>query len=87
MKYESLEEEYSAIVAKEMQKEIDDAIMLDLLVDMGWIKVPFYFNSREHSVDVSIWIADNCQCNVHRLNGHFVFEDAKDAEWFILKFT
>ena len=87
MKYESLEDEYSAIVAKEMQKEIDEAIMLDLLVDMGWVKVPFYYHSREHSIDVKLWMADNCQGNVNRLCGHYAFEDPKDAAWFILKFT
>jgi hypothetical protein len=87
MKYEKLlNEEMIDTIAKEMQREIDESIMLDILVnESGWVGVSYTFNNNYHAVDVKNWIEENCKSSSMRLNGSFVFEDPKDAEWFILK--
>ena len=81
----NLSEEYMDILAQEMQKEIDESVMLEMLVIGGWTKVQYSYKSREHSVDVINWIDENIKDGYKRLSDSFVFEEKKHAEWFILR--
>lgn len=86
MKYEpNLEDEYADMISKEIQKEIDESIMADVLVGAGWIRVPYQFTDPQHALEVNDWLNAHRRGEVARLNGCFVFQEAKDAEWFILK--
>lgn len=83
----SLEEELTEILAKEIQKEIDEGIMSNILVETGWTSVQYYYKSNKEAVDIAIWLEDNCQSKWRRLGSDFVFENTKDAEWFILRWS
>jgi hypothetical protein len=81
-----LAEEYVAILADEIQKEIDESIMLDMLVEMGWTKVELErLKDRYESIDIELWIDENCKGKHTKLGRTFVFEKKQDAEWFMLK--
>ena len=80
----------SDIVAEEMAKEvaaeIDFEILADILVECGWTKVirsPFFNN--EEAVDIRYWVNEQIKGNVQSRGRTWVFEDAKDATMFILK--
>ena len=77
-------EDEMAIAIKE---EIDWEILVDILNNtLGWTKVYMErFYSNEHAVDVMDWIAENCKSDVKSRGSTFVFEDAKEAEWFSLR--
>jgi hypothetical protein len=80
-----IEDEIAETLIKEIQQEIDEGVMLSLLVECGWTKVPYYFTNSDHAVDVMMWLDDTPRKNWKRLNGSFVFKNKKDAEWFILR--
>jgi hypothetical protein len=73
-------------LAKEIQEELDNEIMIDMLVLGGWTKVELErLKDRYESIDVEIWIDENCTGKHTKLGRTFVFEKKQDAEWFILK--
>lgn len=80
-----IEDELSEILAKEIQKEIDDGIMSNILVETGWTSVKFYYKDNNHANDVNLWLMINCVSHWRRLGSDYLFEDAKEAEWFILR--
>ena len=82
-----LEDEMADILAKEIAREIDDGIMSNILVETGWTKVEYHFASNQQAVDIADWMLENCQDSVERLGSDYVFENKKDAEWFILRWT
>lgn len=81
----SLKDELTETLSNEISKEIDEGIMLSLLVECGWTKVPYRFTSSDHAVDVMMWLDDTPRKNWLRLSGSFIFKNKKDAEWFILR--
>lgn len=87
MEIKGLEDEMADILAKEIAREIDDGIMSNILVETGWTPVEFYFKSNKHSVDTNEWLSQNCQDQWRRLGSFYLFENTKDAEWFILRWT
>ena len=73
-------------LAKALQEEIDREIMLDMLVAKGWTKVELErLKDRYESIDIEIWIDENCYGKHTRLGRTYVFERKQDAEWFMLK--
>lgn len=77
-----------AIMADEIQKEIDFAILSDMLVACGWTRVELPpFDNRYHAVDISDWVNENCgkRAEFKQFGRTYVFEDAKDATAFALK--
>lgn len=82
-----LEDELADALAGEIQKEIDNEIILHFLVENGWIKVEYHFVNNIHAVGVYDWCEKTCQGAYRRLNSYFVFHDEKDAEWFILRWS
>jgi hypothetical protein len=82
-------EEMMDILSKEIQKEIDDSIMIDLYTTDGWIKVELKrFNDRYHAIDIQIWCDENIAEHEYASFGStFVFKNSADAEWFTLKWV
>lgn len=77
------QEELAEILAKEIQKEIDESIMIDILVEGGWTKVPF--NLTPQILD---WCEQTLTNNQWKyLAGSFVFRKKTEAEWFILRWS
>lgn len=75
--------------AKDIQIEIDTELMVDMLVSIGWTKIELPpFQNRYHAIDISDWAQDNCQGKYKDFKQYgriFVFENAKDATAFALK--
>jgi hypothetical protein len=82
----NLEQEIVEELSSQMQSEIDKEILWGMLVGLGWTRVMLpRFNSREHSIDVLMWIEANCKHPYERKGSEFIFENDQDAVNFILK--
>lgn len=85
----NLIDELEDIMAQEIQKEIDNGILIDMMVLGGWVKVELPpFESRHHSIDILTWAEENCQGEFKEFAQYgriFVFKNAKDATAFALK--
>lgn len=85
---EKYQEYLATTAAKEIEKQIDEGVMLDVLVEGGWTKVEFYFTSNKQAVDIKNWCGENFKKNQwQRLQQFFVFRKKQDAEWFILRWS
>jgi len=74
-------------LGKQIAKEIDEGIISNVLVESGWTPVHFTFKDNFHATDVQIWLQNECSEKYRRLGSDYLFEDKKDAEWFILRWT
>lgn len=84
---DNLEEEYTKILSEQLQKEIDESISLEILLEHGWTKVEFRFNFNIQLIDdVYAWIYKTYKKDQwKRLSNCFIFKERKHAEWFILR--
>lgn len=83
----SVEDEVMETLTRDIQKEIDQGVMLEILVQSGWTKVPYHFINGDHAVDVMMWLENTPKKNWKRLSGSFVFKKACNAEWFLLRWV
>jgi hypothetical protein len=82
----TLEEEITQKLSNELAQHVDFEFLTDVLLACGWTRVELdRFRSREHSVDVVTWCHDNSKGRWKHLGKTFIFENAKDATWFALK--
>lgn len=78
--------EYIKKATDELAKEMDFSVLSKLMIEQGWIEVKLpRLNSLEHAVDIQEWLTTNCKNKVNSFGKTFIFESAKDAEWFILR--
>ena len=87
MAVKNVENEIYNAMAEEIAREIDEAIMATMLIETGWTAVPFTFNSNYQAVDIQFWLNDTCKGKYRRLGTEYLFEDKKEAEWFILRWS
>ncbi len=81
-----LVEDIAGEMSRAITEEIDREIMLDMLVATGWTKVELErLKDRYESIDIELWIDENCTGKHTKLGRTFLFEKKQDAEWFILK--
>lgn len=81
-----LEEELSEEMSKILAEEIDWEIMVDMIASVGWTKVDLpRIKDRYQSIDIELWIDENCTGKHMKRSKTFVFEKKKDAEWFSLR--
>ena len=72
--------------AKILQEEIDWEILASVFVKSGWTMIDLpRFRDRYESIDVEIWIDENCSGKHMKRGKTFVFEKKQDAEWFSLR--
>lgn len=71
-----------------MQSQIDFEILSGILVDVcGWQRVDLErFKNNQQAVDITTWCHDNIKGEWKRNGCRFIFESAKDATWFLLKY-
>jgi hypothetical protein len=81
----SMDDELVKTLMDQIQKEMDEDIMRKLYIGNGWIPVKFHFKDNFQAVDINNWLAETCQSKYHRLGSDYLFEDKKDAEWFLLR--
>ena len=82
----NLEEELIEKAGTEMAREIDREVLWGMLEGIGWTRVmlPRYIDNT-HAIDITYWLDDNCKNPFERNGRDFLFESAKDANWFILR--
>jgi len=81
-----LEQEMLEAKANEMQQEIDREVLWGMLEGLGWTRVMLSrFVDNNHAVDIGYWLKDNCKHAYERHGRDFMFESAKDANWFKLR--
>jgi hypothetical protein len=71
--------------AKEMSDDIDFEVMSHVLCQEGWTKVILQPMTIEKSEAIDKWISE-CKGRVHTRGLVFIFEQARNATWFALKF-
>ena len=67
-------------LAKEVQKELDEAMMLSILKTLRYTDIKFHLTP-----EILEWCKENIKTEWKYLAGHYAFENKKDAEWFILR--
>jgi len=81
-----LEQEMIEAKAKEMQTEIDREVLWGMLQGLGWRRVMIpRFIDNHHAIDITYWLQENCKRAFERNGRDFLFECAKDANWFRLR--
>lgn len=82
----NIEESVLEELGKQMSDAIDFEVLADVLCRFGWTKFSITrFIDNHHAVDISYWLADNCQGEYKRNGRTFLFEDSKDATMFMLR--
>jgi hypothetical protein len=72
--------------AKEMQQEIDREVLWGMLQGIGWTRVMLpRLIDNHHAIDIRHWLESNCKNAYERRGRDFIFENAKDANWFVLR--
>jgi hypothetical protein len=80
-----IETQMSESLSKEIADEIDFEIMMDLLVQTGWHKVVLRPMTWEDGATIDNWVENNVKCRFHTRGLVWLFEDAKDANWFSMR--
>jgi hypothetical protein len=82
----TLEEEMIAKASSQMARDIDREVLWGMLQGIGWTRVllPNY-TGNEQAVEIMCWLEDNCKGSHERYGRDVIFESAKDAMWFILR--
>jgi hypothetical protein len=82
----TLEEEIINRVGNTMAREIDREVLWGMLEDIGWHRVMLpSLTDNNHAVDITHWLALNCKNSFERSGRDFLFEDSRDADWFVLR--
>ena len=83
----NLEDEISVLISKDIEKEIDNGIMITIEQRSGWFKVEIpRFINREHSIDIMIWCEKIFPEGSYNNYGvTWLFKYKKHAEWFTLR--
>ena len=82
----NLEEEILNKAGNQMAQDIDREVLWGMLEGIGWYRVMLpTLVDNYHTIDITDWLAINCKHGVERNGRDFIFEDAKDANWFKLR--
>ena len=81
-------------IAREIDKELLDDLMIDVLTKDGWIETklnPAFGGSIvpkfDWYIETAEWIHLNAQGDYKLLKGQWLFKDPKDATMFILRWV
>lgn len=80
------QEEIINQAAEQLAKEIDFDVMSTLLCESGWTKVILKPMTMERGDNIDIWLETKCRGRNMNMGLVFLFEDARDATWFTLKY-
>jgi hypothetical protein len=82
-------------IAREIDREILDTLMIDVLTDEGWVqaKINPAFNNNTAMyrstwyTDTAEWVHKNATGDYKLLKGQWLFKEPKDATMFILRWS
>lgn len=80
-----LEDELTAALAEEFKKSEDFEVLCSIMTERGWIVVETEYYHVEEEQPVIAWAEENCVGHWQSRHGKWLFEDAKDATMFKLK--
>ena len=82
----TLEEELLDKAGKQMACDIDREILWGMLEGIGWTRVMLpTLGNGEQAVEIIVWLESNCKKAYERNGRDFIFEDKRDANWFVLR--
>ena len=82
----NIQEEMIEFKAKQLSDEIDREVLWGMLQGIGWTRIMLTrLTDNNHAVDITHWLALNCKNSFERSGRDFIFEDARDANWFVLR--
>jgi len=83
-----MEKELVAKVTKEISDEIDWEVEVALYKEVGWTEVKLQTTTPSGYVhEIMEWLGKNRTGHVRSRGNHYMFENAKDATLFILKWS
>jgi hypothetical protein len=82
-----LEDSIATTMSEEISKQIDFEILIDALIKSGWTKVVLSPMTHEHGLEIDEWVRHNCRSGVQYMGLVWLFEDAKEATMFILRWS
>lgn len=77
----------AAEIAREIDKEIVETLMIDVLIGEGWVDSKIKAPYRDWYIETAAWIHLNAVGDYKLLSGRWLFKDPKDATMFILKWS
>ena len=82
----TLEEELLDKAGKQMANDIDREVLWGMLQGIGWTRVMLpTLGNGEKAVEIIVWLEGNCKKAYERNGRDFIFEDKRDANWFVLR--
>ena len=82
----NIQEEMIEFKAKQLSDEIDREVLWGMLEGIGWHRVMLpRLIDNNHAVDITHWLALNCKNSHERSGRDFIFENERDANWFVLR--
>ena len=82
----TLEEELLDKAGKQMANDIDREVLWGMLQGIGWTRIMLpRLIDNNHAVDITYWLEENCKKAYERNGRDFIFEDKRDANWFVLR--
>ena len=89
-KTNGLEDELAAEMSKQIQEEIDWEVMCELMKEVGWTKIKMnwpHLMSEQDAYEIKEWCKENLTGNYKGRAKIWVFELAKDASMFALRWA
>jgi len=84
--YDDLEQEIINKAGNGMAREIDREVLWGMLQGLGWTRVMLpTLVDNYHAIDMAHWLSLNTKQAYERSGRDFLFESAKDANWFKLR--
>jgi hypothetical protein len=82
----TLEEEIINKAGHAMAREVDREVLWGMLQGIGWTRVMITrLTDNTHAIDIRHWLALNTKKSYECNGRDFIFEDARDANWFVLR--
>jgi hypothetical protein len=82
----NIQEEMIEFKAKQLSDDIDREVLWGMLQGIGWTRLMLpRLIDNNHAVDITHWLALNCKNSFERNGRDFIFENERDANWFVLR--
>jgi hypothetical protein len=82
----TLEEEMIEKAGNQMAADIDREVLWGMLQALGWTRIMLPNETAMlNATLIKEWLSVNCKQSHEHHRSDFIFEDAKDANWFVMR--
>ena len=81
----NIEQDIINRAGEHMAREIDFGVLTGMLCSLGWTRVILKPMTSEQGHDIDEWVKANVKGHFETMGLVWVFEQPKDATWFVLK--